>query len=267
MGVRILPGSSLLGTQTLLVDAQEDGDTTSIQEALNAAAAFASASRCWSVRVAPGTYSEQITLKDYVDLLGLGPGRAVRFKRSSGALIAAPATCTVSNLWLETGGAPVLSLGAAFGGILELDGVIIDQAALDVQSIQVAGGTLRLSCCLLAAGGGLELSGGALKAYDSILRNQAASDGGQNMALYIQHGTLLLAHCLVENLSPAGYCVYIDNTVTSLKAYHSTFRKADATYAIHATRSTDFTLAACCGNGALHSDVTGYHDYVWDSSI
>ena len=161
MGVRILPGSSLLGTQTLLVDAQGDGDTTSIQEALNAAAAFASASRRWSVRVAPGTYNEQITLKDYVDLLGLGPRRAVRFKRSSGALIAAPATCTVSNLWLETG-APVLSLGAAFGGILELDGVIIDQAALDVQSIQVAGGTLRLSCCLLAAGGGLELSGGAL---------------------------------------------------------------------------------------------------------
>lgn len=267
--MRILPSSSLLGTQTLVVDAQGNGDYTSIQAALNAAAVYATASSRWSVRVAPGLYTEQLTLKDYVDLLGLGPGRATRLKRSSGALFIAPASCVLSNLWLETVDAPVLSLGSAFTGVLELDQVLIDQSPLDIQSISVAGGTLKVQRSTLAAGGAFELSGGVLEAHYSVIRNQATSDGGQNMALYIQHGTLLLTHCLVENISPAGYGAYIDGAVTSLKARHCTFRKADAANAIEvngaATRS--MALAGCCGNGPLSAYLGGYHDYVYDSAV
>ena len=54
MPERILPASSRLGTQTLVVDSQGDGDYTSIQAALNAAANYASADSRWLVRVAPG---------------------------------------------------------------------------------------------------------------------------------------------------------------------------------------------------------------------
>ena len=68
MGSRILSGSSLLGQQTLLVDSQGNGDYTTIQAALNAAAVYATTTSRWSVRVAPGLYTEQITLKNYVDL-------------------------------------------------------------------------------------------------------------------------------------------------------------------------------------------------------
>ena len=68
MGSRILPGSSLLGQQTLLVDSQGNGDYTTIQAALNAAAVYATTTSRWSVRVAPGLYTEQITLNNYVDL-------------------------------------------------------------------------------------------------------------------------------------------------------------------------------------------------------
>jgi hypothetical protein len=192
--MRILSASSLLGIKTLLVDAQGNGDYRSIQAALNAAAQFATAASRWSVRVAPGMYTEQLTLKDYVDLIGLGPGRATRLKRASGPLIAAPASCVIANLWLETVDTAVFSLGGAFTGVLELDGVIIDQAALDIQSVQVAGGTLKINRSLLAAGGPFELAGGTLHAHHSVIRCQAATDGGQNMALYIQHGALLLTH-------------------------------------------------------------------------
>lgn len=217
--------------------------------------------------MAPGTYSEQLNLRDYVDLLGLGPGRATRLARQSGAVISQPAQCTIANLWIETADTPAIALDESFAGVLELDGVIVDQAALDVQAVQVAGGTLKLARCLLASGGAVELSGGTLHAHHSVIRNQAAYDGGQNMALYIQHGTLLLQGSLVENVSPAGYGVYIDNTVASLKAYHTTFRKADATYAIHATLATAFALGACCGNAALHPDLSGFHDYTWDGAV
>lgn len=153
MGLRILEDSSRLGQQTLLVDAQGNGDYTTIQAALNDAAEYASTESRWSVRVAPGLYGEQLVLRDYVDLLGLGPGRATRLRRVSGALISVPATCTVANLWLESCDAPVIDLPSNFSGTLMLEGVIIDQTGLDVSSLSVAGGTLKASNCLLAAGG------------------------------------------------------------------------------------------------------------------
>jgi hypothetical protein len=108
-----------------------------------------------------------------------------------------------------------------------------------------------------------------IDARHSQLRNQAAADGGQNMALYVQHGALRLEHCLVENISPAGYCLLIDGAVASLNAGHTTFRKADATYAIKVSGATTrpMTLARCCGNGPLSPLLSGYHDYVYDSTI
>lgn len=268
MAERILPTSSLLGTQSLVVDAQGNGDYTTIQAALNAAAPYASASARWTVRVAPGLYQERLTLKDNVDLCGLTPGRAAHLKMDSGALISTPASCTLADLWLETADAAVLSLGSAFSGALELYRVIIDQAALDIPAISQAGGSLLISASRLASGGAVELSGGSLQVYQSILRNQAGYDGGANMVLRLSHGSLLLAGCLVENVSPAGYAVYIDNSVTSLKAYHSTLRKVDAGYAIHVSGAARaMTLAGCCGNGPLHPNLTGYHDYSWDAAI
>ncbi len=268
MGTRILSGSSLLGQQTLVVDSQGNGDYTLIQEALNAAAVYATYNSRWSVRVAPGLYTEQLTLKDYVDLSGLAPGRATRLYRSSGALIAAPASCVVSNLWLETVNSPIVSLGAAFTGKLELDNILIDQTALDISPIQVSGGQLRINRSTIASGGYFDLSGGSTQAHHSVIRNQAAADGGQNMVMYIQHGSLLLTHCLLENVSPAGYCVMIDNTVSSLKAYHTTFRKSTAAYAIEVSGAArSMVLASCCGNGPLHASLTGYHDYIYDSTI
>jgi hypothetical protein len=264
---RILPDSALLGQQTLLVDAQGDGDYTTIQAALNEAAEHATASSRWSVRVAPGVYSGQVTLKSYVDLVGLAPGRAAMLTRNSGVVLVAEGSCTVANLWLQSVDSPALVLGSGFSGLLELDGVIIDQTYLDVPPISQAGGQLHIYRSRLASGGALHLAGGSLAMYASILRNQATADGGENMALYLQGGSAVLEGCLVENVSPAGYGVYIDGAIDGFTARHCTFRKVDATYAIHASQSVSACLACCCGNGPLHPNLAGYHDYVYAASI
>ena len=109
-----------------------------------------------------------------------------------------PASCLLADLWLETSDAAIASLGAGFSGCLELERVTIDQTALDVPPLSVAGGTLRLQRCLVASGGALQLSGGMLQMDGTTVRNQAGDDGGANMALYLQHGTLLAEHCLEE---------------------------------------------------------------------
>ena len=56
---------------------------TSIQAAIDAAAAVATASQHYLVKVAPGTYTEKITLKDFVDIEGSGR-RATVIRWSSG---------------------------------------------------------------------------------------------------------------------------------------------------------------------------------------
>ena len=71
----------------------------------------------------------------------------------------------------------------------------------------------------------------------------------------------------MENVSPAGYAVYIDTALTSLRLHHTTLRVSTATYAIHATLAVSAALACCCGNAALHPSLAGYHDYTWDASL
>ncbi len=56
---------------------------TSIQAAINAAAAVATGTQRYLVKVAPGTYNEQITLKDFVDVEGSGR-RATQIRWSAG---------------------------------------------------------------------------------------------------------------------------------------------------------------------------------------
>lgn len=265
--MRILPDSSLRGARTLLVDSQGNGDFTTIQAALNHAAQYASPQAPWVVRVAPGVYPENLALKDWVDLYGLGPGSASQVSPSSGSAIVTPATCSVAHLALSSRDAVVALTGPAFIGWLNLLAVTINQSALDIYSLQVEGGRLSLTGCWLAAGGPLYMGSGWLEAYHSVLVNQALEDGGANMALYIRGGTLKLVGCQVENRSPAGYCVYIDQPALSLHANHCLFHCATSTYAIHATLSAGFNLAACAGNAGLHPNLTGFHDYVFNPSL
>ncbi len=76
------------------------GDYTSIQAAIDAAAASLPASPANSilVKIAPGIYNEQVTLKDYVDLEGSGFGATLITGSGSGGTMIAGANSEVRNL-------------------------------------------------------------------------------------------------------------------------------------------------------------------------
>ena len=250
MGQRILDPTALLGTRSLLVDGQGNGDFSSIQSALDYASLFATAASRWSVRVAPGAYAESLALKDYVDLAALAPGQAAKVCPASNSAIRSAATCCVSDLWLSSSDAAVIQNGTGFSGSLELLGVRTEQTMLDIPSLSWSSGSLLARDCWLACGGPVQVSGGTASFHNVAMRNQAAEDGGSNIALYLQGGTALLHGCLVENVSPAGYAVYIDAAISSLRLVHSTLRVSNATYAIHTTLAVSAALACCCGNAA-----------------
>jgi hypothetical protein len=76
------------------------GDYASIQAAIDAAAASLPASPQHSilVKIAPGVYNEQVTLKDNVDLEGSGFGATWITGNGSGGTMIAGANCEVRNL-------------------------------------------------------------------------------------------------------------------------------------------------------------------------
>ena len=267
MGNRIVGTTGQIGSNRLLVDYAGNGDTTSLQAALDAAAVYASASNRWLVQVAPGTYEGRLALKNYVDIAGLAPGAGVVIKALSGSLFSTPASCRISCCLLRTVDGTVVEAGSSFSGELVLDNVLIDQTPLDVSSLSVAGGTVKVCRSHLAAGGAAVISGGTLEIHHSTIRNQALSDGGSNAALSASGGTLIVYGSVIENTGAAGYGIYISGTSAVLKLYHSLVRKKSSSYAVHsASANSNGLMVACGGNAALHSNWTGFLDYVYDAA-
>lgn len=66
------PPSGSVQPSNIIWVAQSGGNYTSVQAAINAAAAVASVNNPYLVKIAPGVYTEQVTLKDFVDVEGSG---------------------------------------------------------------------------------------------------------------------------------------------------------------------------------------------------
>ncbi len=94
---RIIDPPGLAGTRTLLVDGQGNADYNTIQAAIDAAAAVATINERWQVRVAPGVYAENLVMADYVDLVGLAPGRAALIKPASGVALVGNVDATLAR--------------------------------------------------------------------------------------------------------------------------------------------------------------------------
>src|SRR5437899_5273006 len=92
-------GNALQPAGVVLV-AASGGDYTSIQAAIDAAAAALPPSPTHNVvvKIAPGNYNEQVTLKDYVDLEGSGMNETVISNSGPGGTMIAGANSEVRNL-------------------------------------------------------------------------------------------------------------------------------------------------------------------------
>ena len=176
---------------------------TSIQAAINAAAAVATGTQRYLVKVAPGTYNEQITLKDFVDVEGSGR-RATQIRWSAGwptLTTGANAELRQAGVWNTSGGAfPTLGAIAVFqtaespsGNTRLLDLNIAAVGSGDNAGVIVSGGSLGIAGSDVTAGVSSPLgSGGALgvsadNASTVRLRNSRiytyTSNAGFNAAL------------------------------------------------------------------------------------
>ena len=146
---------------------------TSIQAAINAAAAVATASQRYLVRVAPGTYNEQVTLKDFVDVEGAGR-RTTQIRWSAGwptLTTGANAELRQAGVWNTSAGAfPTLGAIAVYqtaespsGNTRLLDLNIAAVGSGDNAGVLVQGGSLGIVGSDVTAGVSSPLgSGGAL---------------------------------------------------------------------------------------------------------
>jgi len=85
---RVITANNASPERVIVVDRGGNGDFTSIQMAINAAAARSpSATNPWLVLVAPGVYAESLTLANHVHLVSLGGQESVVLQASGTPLI------------------------------------------------------------------------------------------------------------------------------------------------------------------------------------
>jgi pectin methylesterase-like acyl-CoA thioesterase len=187
---------------------------TSIQAAIDAAAAVATASQRYLVKVAPGIYNEQITLKDFVDVEGSGR-RTTQIQWSAGKpTVTAGANAelrelrilnTTSGAFPTNGALAVLqSAQSPTGNTRLVDLFISALGSGDNAGVIIDGGVLVIADVALIAGVESPLgSGGALgvssdNASIVRLRNSQVftytSNAGFNAALERNASSLLLVN-------------------------------------------------------------------------
>jgi len=189
---------------------------TSIQAAIDAAAAVATAAQHYLVKIAPGTYNEQITLKDYVDVEGSG-------RR------------TTSIQW--SAGKPTVTAGAnaelSQVGILNTtSGAFPTNGALAVlQSAQSPSGNTRLADLSISALGsgdnaGVIIDGGLLVIADAIVTAGVATPLGSGGALGVSSdntSTVRLRNSQVyAYTSNAGFHAALERAASSLLLVNDT---------------------------------------------
>ena len=84
---------------------------SSIQAAIDAAAALATSDQPYLVKIAPGSYTEQVTLKDFVDVEGSGAGTTVIYFDTARPTVTAGAFSEVRNVVIANAAPGLLSAG------------------------------------------------------------------------------------------------------------------------------------------------------------
>jgi pectin methylesterase-like acyl-CoA thioesterase len=182
---RVLSGSDSYGSRTMLVDGLGNGDYTTIQAAIDAAySQTPTATSRWLVRVAPGEYTESLTLYDYVDIAGVGPGSSVYLiTPPAQPAINGGAKCTISNIRIRGDNDPVIKSGT-FSGTLVLYNVVAAETDASITFIQATSGVVDIRYSYIDVGGRLlYVTAGTVYAYGSTLREYNTDSGGDTYAV------------------------------------------------------------------------------------
>ena len=146
------PTTPLVASNIVYV-APSGGDHTSIQSAINSAAATASPVNPILVRIAPGIYTERITLKDYVDIEGSGPNVTQIVYAGAGGTVVTGAQSEMRNLSVvnlnnatNPGANAIFQTGNTVAGSTKLTNVaLVADGSADNLAVYVSGGTLLIN--------------------------------------------------------------------------------------------------------------------------
>jgi hypothetical protein len=193
--------------------ARSGGDHTSIQSAINAAAPHASAINPILIKIAPGLYQEQVTLKDYVDIEGSGLRTAILYTGAGGTVITG-AQSEMRNLQVvninnasNPGANAIFQTGNTVAGSTKLTNVqVIADGPADNLAVYVSGGTLLIawSDVLAALNGsqttleaGIFATGGTASVIFKNGTLGAFSGSPQNSARQVSGGKIALENALM----------------------------------------------------------------------
>ena len=266
---RVLIGTEQYGSRAVTVDGSGSGDYVTIQAALDSAQSQTPAADSrWLVRVAPGEYTESLTLYDYIDIAGFGAGYSSHlYSPANQAAISNGAEATLSNLRFGGENDPVIQTGASFTGVMRFVDCVSDNIYDEVMLFQLVSGAVEVTGCHLTGQGRVfYLTAGTLRTYDSVFTR----DGGESEPpLEIAGAATVEAQrsSFLNTGSGGGAAVKITASPSSAVFHHCTFRKASGTYSIDTTVTPAVYLANSAANAAIHPSITGTHDIQVDANF
>lgn len=269
---RVIASNNASPERVIVVDSGGNGDFTSIQMAINAAAARSpSAAMPWLVLIAPGSYAESLTLANHVHLAALGGASSVALQAATAPALEA-AACTVRGLRLEGTASPFIRAASNFSGKLGLKEISIESTLAEQDALRVDGGQVELENCRWTVGGRLVVNGGSLSVRLSHLVHQHSSPLALTQAtIEVSGGALFLEFSLVENKahpSSGGSAVKFSlQAPTAVKFFHSVLRAASG-YSVDSTVNLTAVIAACRMNADINtSKIGGVLDYAYYAAL
>ena len=270
---RVLSGSDTYGSRTMLVDGLGNGDYTTIQAAIDAANSQSpTANNRWLVRVAPGEYTESLTLYDYIDIAGVGPGANVYLiTPPAQPAISNGAECTISNIRIGGDNDPVIKTGT-FSATLTFFNIVAEERDAGITFIQATSGDIEIVNSYLDVGGRLlYITTGSVYIYASTLREYNTDSGGDTYAVIEIDGAadIQVFHTNIINdavTGSGGAAVKITSIPNSAVFHNCLFRKATGTESIDTTVIPYIYLAACVANAAIDAAILGTHDIQVDAN-
>lgn len=258
MPYRVIPGGAS-SSRCYLVDGGGNGDYQTIQAAINAAHANTpTATNRWLVLVGPGTYTESLTLYNYVDVSGLSPGPAAIVVAPTGQyVIATPANCWVSNVKLSGQTDPIIMINTITAFVL--DSVVMDEYLESTTGIKIsADAVVELRGCNIKVGGhGVNITG--LGAYLDIINSKIehfnVSGVPTEYPLRVEGGYTTVENSVLDNLI-AGAGVYFASNPSQAKIINSIIRQSGGGDSVDCAGATaNAVVAGCLTNGAIDVNV------------